>query len=288
MTKQPHVAEGGASVAPRSGALRLALLVGAVLLIAAFLALGGWQVQRLFWKRALIERVEQRVHAAPGPAPGAARWDGVSTATDEYRHVSVTGILLFEASVRSQAVTALGSGHWLLTPLCRDDGTVVLVNRGFVEAAAPAAAAATGAAGAAADSAGMSAAAPAAAAGCQPASSPRVTMTGLLRISEPGGGFLRKNDPSKQRWYSRDVRAIGAARGLRPMAPYFIDADPGQEPVNPADGQRPVGGLTVIAFPNSHLVYALTWFALASMAAAMLWWLLRGGGQERGAQRRRD
>ena len=34
----------------------------------------------------------------------------------------------------------------------------------------------------------------------------------------------------------------------------------------PVPGQ-PVGGLTVIAFANSHLVYALTWYALALMVA---------------------
>jgi surfeit locus 1 family protein len=42
-----------------------------------------------------------------------------------------------------------------------------------------------------------------------------------------------------------------------------------------------VGGLTVIAFPNNHLVYALTWFGLAAMLAgwsvhaARLEWKLR-------------
>jgi surfeit locus 1 family protein len=30
-------------------------------------------------------------------------------------------------------------------------------------------------------------------------------------------------------------------------------------------GGLPVGGLTVIELPNNHLVYALTWFALALM-----------------------
>jgi surfeit locus 1 family protein len=28
-----------------------------------------------------------------------------------------------------------------------------------------------------------------------------------------------------------------------------------------------VGGLTVVAFPNNHLVYALTWFGLAALSA---------------------
>ena len=35
-------------------------------------------------------------------------------------------------------------------------------------------------------------------------------------------------------------------------------------PTSPAP-PRPVGGLTVVAFPNNHLVYMLTWFALAAM-----------------------
>jgi surfeit locus 1 family protein len=60
------------------------------------------------------------------------------------------------------------------------------------------------------------------------------------------------------------VAAIAAARGLPSgrTAPYFIDAD-----ATPNPGGLPVGGLTVIAFPNSHLVYALTWYGLALMLA---------------------
>ena len=34
-------------------------------------------------------------------------------------------------------------------------------------------------------------------------------------------------------------------------------------------GGWPVGGLTVIAFRNHHLVYAVTWFALAAMLAGV-------------------
>ncbi|MGG6496881.1 UNVERIFIED_CONTAM: SURF1 family protein, partial [Bacteroidetes bacterium 56_B9] len=42
----------------------------------------------------------------------------------------------------------------------------------------------------------------------------------------------------------------------------------------PGDPARlPVGGLTVIVFPNNHAVYALTWFALAAMSA---YGLIRG------------
>jgi surfeit locus 1 family protein len=84
------------------------------------------------------------------------------------------------------------------------------------------------------------------------------TVTGLLRMTEPKGALLRPNDPANGRWASRDVAAMGAARGLHNVAPYFIDAD-----ATPAPADAPRGGLTVIAFPNNHLVYALTWLALA-------------------------
>jgi surfeit locus 1 family protein len=106
-------------------------------------------------------------------------------------------------------------------------------------------------------------------------------VSGLLRISEPGGGFLRKNDPAGEHWYSRDVQAIAAARGLSHarVAPFFIDAEadaakgPGAQS-RPGE-ETPVGGLTVITFHNSHLVYALTWYALALMVAGAGVWLVR-------------
>jgi len=89
-------------------------------------------------------------------------------------------------------------------------------------------------------------------------------VTGLLRISEPHGGFLRANQPAARRWYSRDVAEIVKASGVTQAAPYFIDAD-----ATPNAGGWPRGGLTVIHFANSHLVYALTWFGLAAMV--VLW-----------------
>jgi surfeit locus 1 family protein len=89
-----------------------------------------------------------------------------------------------------------------------------------------------------------------------------VTITGLIRTTEPGGGFLRSNDPAAERWYSRDVAAIARARRLPHPAPFFIDAD-----ASPNPGGYPVGGLTVVAFRNNHLMYAITWFGLAALAA---------------------
>jgi len=229
----------------RAGAAALALFF-----FCGFMALGTWQVERRAWKLDLIARVTARAHAPPVAAPGPREWPAVTAKTHEYLRVRATGTLLNQAATAVRALTELGSGYWILTPLRTADGSIILINRGFVATADTAAGAhhrvATD----------------------RVATGPPTTITGLLRISEPGGAFLRRNQPAANRWYSRDVKAIAAARGLGPAAPYFIDADRSSSP--DAGPDSPVGGLTVIAFPNNHLLYAITWYTLALMIPVFL------------------
>ncbi|WP_415289327.1 SURF1 family protein [Brevundimonas sp. S1H14] len=215
-------------------------------LFAGFSALGVWQVQRLAWKQELIRQVDSRIHADPVPAPGPASFDAVTREADQYRRVKASGRFLHDREARVKAVTDLGPGFWVVTPLADARGFTVLINRGFVPAERTAPETRT-----------------------EGQVDGPVSVTGLLRISEPKGGFLRDNDPVGDRWFSRDVAAIAQAKRLDgPVAPYFIDADS-----TPNPGGWPRGGLTVVRFANSHLVYALTWFGLALMSAggAVLW-----------------
>jgi surfeit locus 1 family protein len=228
---------------PRSP-LTLFLLGGiAILLIAALTTLGVWQLQRRVWKLDLIAQIEQRIHAPAVDAPGRAAWPAIDASRDAYRRVRAVGVFLRDRDTLVQAVTALGGGYWVMTPLRTDAGFVILVNRGFVSGDDKDKARAEMPPG-------------------------RVEITGLLRVNEPHGGFLRANDPAADRWHSRDVEAIAGARGLTDVAPYFIDADA-------MPGPGPVGGLTVVSLPNSHLVYALTWFALALMLAGGMAYVVR-------------
>ncbi|MGV3552163.1 SURF1 family protein [Rhizobium sp.] len=233
--------------AGRSLRARLLLSGIMVLLVFVFGALGTWQVQRLFWKLDLIDRVQARIHRAAEPAPGVSDWAGINVAKDEYRRLTATGVFDHGKTVLVQAVTTLGPGFWVVTPLIRDDGSTILINRGYVPSDRRDKAARAGG-----DVAG------------------RTTVTGLLRMSEPGGGFLRSNDPAGDRWFSRDVAAIAAAKGLTDVAPYFIDADQ-----TPNKGGLPVGGLTVVNFRNSHLIYALSWYAMAVLSVAGAWLAFR-------------
>jgi len=234
--------DGGRS--RRSPAFPIGLTLIALLFFTGFCALGAWQVQRLGWKRELIARVDARIHALPIPAPRAA------ARADEYRRVRVSGHFLHDKAALVQAVTVRGAGFWVLTPLITDQGFTLIVNRGFIppdkrrDYAQP---------------------------------QGEVHVAGLLRLSELGGGFLRSNDPEANRWYSRDVVAIGAARRIRgPLADYFIDADAAGGP-----DSLPVGGLTVVKFPNSHLQYAITWFVLAAMVAGAYMFVMRQERKDR-------
>lgn len=210
---------------------------------AMFAALGVWQVKRLHWKLALIERVDARVHASAGPLPERSTWPELTAESAEFLRVQVSGHYLHDKETLVHAVTELGGGYWVLTPMTTDKGYSVLINRGFVDRQHR-----------------------------EPATRPvsrqagPTSITGLLRLTEPHGAFLRTNDPVANRWFSRDVTAIAATRDLKDVAPFFVDADSA-----PGSVQWPVGGLTRVRFTNDHLVYALTWFTLALM-------VLTGGG----------
>ncbi|MBN8842615.1 MAG: SURF1 family protein [Sphingomonadales bacterium] len=225
---------------------RAAFAAAALVAAACLAALGVWQLERRVWKHELIAAIDARIHAAPIAAPGPDAWPRIDAKKDAYRRVTATGRFLHDRETLVQAVTERGPGYWVLTPL-ETPGFRVLVNRGFVpkDKSDPGSRAAGNVAG-------------------------TVQVTGLLRITEPGGAFLRTNDPTANRWYSRDVKAIAKTKGLDRTAPYFVDAD-----ATPNPGGYPIGGLTVVRFPDNHMVYALTWFALCALSLFFAWRLWR-------------
>jgi surfeit locus 1 family protein len=191
-----------------------ALCVIGVLL---FTALGVWQVERLAWKLDLIARVDRRIHAPPVPVPAPGQWLVLDPKAVEYRHVTAAGTFRHDQETLVDALTERGAGYWVLTPLVNNTGTI-LINRGFVPS----------------DHADRRTRASGNIEG-------PVTIAGLVRLSEPRGRILRRNDPAENRWYSRDVVAIAKVRGLGAVAPFFVDADNAPNPSG-----FPIGGLTIV------------------------------------------
>jgi len=236
----------------------IALGLAALIVFITLCTLGIWQLQRLAWKEALITQIDNRIHLPAAPAPGPAEWASLNNENAEYRHVTASGKYLFDKQTLVQAVSDLGGGYWVLTPMLMDDGSSILVNRGFVLPAWRKNAQA------------------------DDPTQARTTVTGLLRMGEPEAALLRENDPAADRWYTRDLNGIAQKRGLDNVAPYSIDADAASSGNHKDPTTAPVGGLTVVKFSNSHLTYAITWFALAAMLLIGVYIVIRD------ERRRRD
>jgi surfeit locus 1 family protein len=198
------------------------------------LALGSWQIQRLFGKRDLIAQREAAVAAAPVAAPRSQE----DAKGMEFHHVTDEGVFLHDKEIFLGATSEEGrQGYQVLTPLLEPSGRVVFVNRGFIPAELKD---------------------PAKRAAGQPAGTVRVQ--GLLRLppAEKPAWFLPENRPDLNYWFWVDLPAMSAADKLDNVAPFYIDAD-----ASPNPGGWPKGGVTRLSLPNDHLQYAITWFSLA-------------------------
>jgi surfeit locus 1 family protein len=198
------------------------------------LALGAWQVERLFWKQDLIAQRQAAVAAAPAAVP-----NNLAEARDmEFRHVSDEGVFLNDKEIFLGATSEGGAqGYQILTPLLEAGGRSVFVDRGYIPAQLK-------------DPAKR-------AAGQIPGT---VRVEGLLRLPPAGrpNWFLPDNRPDLNYWFWVDLPAMSAADKLDRVAPFYIDAD-----ATPNPGGWPKGGVTRLTLPNNHLQYAITWFSLA-------------------------
>jgi len=240
------------AASPRS---RLFALIGGILAFTVLIGLGTWQMQRLHWKEALLATIAERMAAPPLSIAEIEQKVLSNTLPDvDYFAVTATGLFRHESERHFFATWKGETGFYVYTPLQLADDRFVFVNRGFVpyELKDPAK-----------RLQGQIAAGP-------------VTITGLSRnvLTEKPSVMVPDNDPAKNIFYWKDIRAMTASASLPAGAvvlPFFIDAD-----ATPNPGGLPVGGVTMIDLPNNHLQYALTWYGLAAALVAVLGlWLRR-------------
>lgn len=249
MTTSPP---GDAAPATRRSFWLVAVLGLAV--FAILIALGTWQVQRLHWKEGLLAMIDARIHSAPLPL-AEIEVQYRTTRDVDYTPVTATGIFRHDGERHFLATWKGQSGFFIYTPLALADGRFVFVNRGFVPY----------------DLKDPSRRAEGQVEG-------EVTVTGLARnpLQEKPSSLVPDNDPAKNIFYWKDRDAMAASADLGAQAeivPVFIDADAAPNP-----GGYPVGGVTLIDLPNSHLQYAVTWYGLAAVLAAIMavaWWRRR-------------
>jgi surfeit locus 1 family protein len=240
------------TASPRSRGLAI---VGGILAFIVLIGLGTWQMQRLHWTEALRATIAERMAAAPVSVAEIEQKVLADTLPDvDYYAVTATGLFRHESERHFFATWKGETGFYVYTPLQLADGRFVFVNRGFVPYELK-------------DQAkrlqGQLAAGP-------------VAITGLSRnvLTEKPSFVVPDNDPVKNIFYWKDIRAMTASAGLPADAvvlPFFIDAD-----ATPNPGGLPVGGVTMVDLPNNHLQYALTWYGLAAALVVILGlWLRR-------------
>lgn len=219
--------------------------LAALVCFAILIGLGVWQLERKGEKEALIARILERAKAEPPAA--APPFDAFEPKADEFRRVRAAGTLLNDKETLVHGLApgdvpgrAL-QGYYVVTPLRRADGSVILINRGFVP---------TELKNPADRQAGQIQA--------------ETAVTGILRASEPRTLFVPAPDPARGEWFNRDIAGIAAARGLSDVAPYMIEAD-----ATPNPGGWPRGGQLRVDLPNNHLQYAFTWFGIAACLAGV-------------------
>ena len=200
--------------------------------LIVLIALGSWQIQRLYWKAELIEKLQERIAKAPVTLPNEVE----NLEALEFRRVVVTGEFLHEYEFYLVNRSLKGkAGLNIVTLLKRaDGGDHVLINRGWVpfDQRAPK---------------------------LRPNSQPKgaVTVEGIVRLAKGPGFFTPNNEPHNNTWFYLDPNGMSAAAGISPLQSYYILA------ANKTDGGLPVGHQWRFDVRNDHLQYAITWFALA-------------------------
>jgi surfeit locus 1 family protein len=221
----------------------------AIVGVAILAGLGVWQLERKVWKENLIATVNERLARPPEPSPPRADWPRLDPDKDEYRHVTFSA--QFTPGQEALVYTAgsafrpdvHGAGYWVLAPARLADGSTVVIDRGFVPLERKNAA--------------------------REAPAGSVQIVGVLRWPETRGLFTPADEPQNNLWYTRDPVAIAAADKWDAAAPFYVEQEAPAPP-----GGLPLPGKLVVALPDNHLQYAITWFGLAlGLAGVYAVWL---------------
>ncbi len=217
----------------------------AIALIVAMISLGFWQLRRLDERRDFNATVRDRSQqpAVPLDSLVPAGAGAIDVAALEYRPVEVQGTYVREARYELARVRDDVSGRDLYALLELADGTVVVVNRGWLPSGVPYP---------------------------DPSAGP-VSLVARVRESDDGGtgqttqSGTASTDPVAI--FRVDVEALASDVATEPRAMYVerITSDPAEPPE-----------LTPVPFPDlgegSHFGYAVQWFLFS--VCVLAGWIL--------------
>ena len=224
-------------------------------MIAVFISLGVWQLERRVAKHALIAALTERLAAEPVSLPPASAWSSLTAEKDEFRRVRFKATFAGPDAMVYSAGSAVredisGPGTWAFVPARLPSGEIITVNAGFVQNTMQ-------------DRAEQDRVVARLVTG-----SP-IELTGYMRFPERAGWLTPAANAAKRLWFVRDHLDMARALGWGEVAPFYIDLE---QPA-PLSGIPKPGPLQV-HLKDDHLQYAITWFALAGavLIAFGFWW----------------
>lgn len=213
----------------------IAPLMFGILGAAILIWLGMWQMQRLDWKRDILNQIETRISAPPAPLPAVPNPD-----TEKYMPVSLTGDIETGEIHVLVSRKHVGAGYRVIAPFLMDDGRRILLDRGFITTPQKKAERKIG----------------------------PVAINGNVHWPDDRNSSTPDNDVSGNIWFARDIPQMAEVLKTEPI----LVVQNGTSEIDPTVTPLPVD---TSGIPNDHLQYAITWFSLAIvwliMTATYIW-----------------
>ncbi|KAI9512557.1 mitochondrial protein required for respiration [Russula earlei] len=211
-------------------------------------ALGTWQVQRLKWKINLIDQLSEKLQREPILLPSKVNLAAIPEFV--FRRVTLRGRWDHAHSMLLGPRVLDGTnGYHLITPLIRENGSTVLVDRGFISDHTAAK---------------------------RKYSTPdgEVEVHGMLRESQARNNFTPDNSPAKGEWYWVDVAAMadyagGQSSNVQPVLVEEVFEGHGGDAAMRLSNGVPIGKLPTVDIRNAHASYVATWYSLSAVTTFM-------------------
>jgi surfeit locus 1 family protein len=225
-------------------------------LMLVMVRLGFWQLDRLEEKQARNATVVERTEAPETDVrelAGSEAYASFDAAEElEFRRATATGTYAAdqEVIVRSRSYQS-AAGSWVLTPLVLDDGSIVVINRGWIP------------------NAGQFDAVP----DEYRAPEGEVTVSGIVRLTEARGSF-GPTDPSDGVLTDLARADIGRLDQQieGDLLPFYVQLQE-QDPAVGTGDPTPIPAPALDEGP--HLSYAVQWFTFTAMTAVVYALILR-------------
>ncbi|KAK9480892.1 SURF1 family-domain-containing protein, partial [Lipomyces japonicus] len=215
-----------------------------------------WQIKRLKWKTDLVAEYENRLILPPLILP--PRLNPEAAANLQYRKVMAKGKFRYDEEILVGPRMYEGEkGYAVITPFERENGTKILVNRGWIKESM-------------ADQSKRK---------LEAMPQGNVVIEGLIKLPAKKNYFTPENRPDKNEYYYVDVAEFARTTGSQPVVieelfNYLNDESYVSWELI-ADTGEPIGRLPKIDLRNNHFQYIATWFGVGVASTIMLVLMLR-------------